>query len=329
MAVTSSHLLDDWCDLADRKFTYGAKYRVKTNDREDPALEVLIGAALATPDPVPSYFATFALNGSSDPNAFAQTFSPRRVATGEEGAAGMTWEITVGWAPMENPDDDWTTGENPLTRQVRIDDYSEEIEEIVEQGWVEVALPGAGGGLDVGDFHPICNSAGQQPDAPLTRPRRLTGLKFTINVATLSAAKALQAAFENKLNDATFYGGAEKTVLCRSIEISAEMLAGGVSYREVSICVLFREEGWAVPLVNRGYKHLMDLPGVLFASEEPTVTKLVEAVVWNRDQKRNVPAAEPVNLDGDGYLLPEGALGTVAPWRVNDLADFSGMGVGT
>jgi hypothetical protein len=315
MAVTSCTLVDDWCGLHDRQFTYGAKYRVKTDTRNDAALEVLLGAASASPDALPAYFSTYSLNGSSDPNAFAQDYDPKRIK--QDGTLGRLWEITVNWGPLENPSDDFTTNDNPITRPVRIEPYSEEIEEVVEEGWCEDNLPGIG--VTAGDFVPIVNPAGQEPGTPLTRPRRIGGLKFIINVATIADYNDLRDEFENMLNSATFYDAPAKTVLCRTIDCSPEMFAGGTSYREVSICTLFREEGWAVPLVNRGYKYL---------GEVEATTTLIQATEWSEEKNRRVPVAEPVNLELDGTATPDGQVGTVTHWRINGTAVFSGMGVG-
>lgn len=319
MSVVSSHCVDDWLQLADRKFSYGATYRVVTDSRNDAALEVLLGAVSATPHPVPAHFASYSLFGSSDSSAFAQTYDVKRIKDGEEGKLGKYWLVTVGWALPDKADDDATSQEDPLSRPVRYNVEREEMQVIVEEGWNEEELPALGRAEET--LGPIVNAAGGEPGTPLTKTIRVPVLVARKNFATLEEVVAIQQAYEDKLNDGDFFGAPEKTALVREVTISDELFGGGIEYREATFRIAIFHDGWSIPLVNRGYRHWKILDG----DEEPT---LIEAKVWDEVEGREVPSAEPVNLELDGFKTPDGEIGTVINYRVHDTASFAGMGIG-
>lgn len=308
MSVSSCTLIDDSFSFSDGKATYTQTYRIKCSDPADTGLDAVDGATSALPDALPIPYATH----PDDPAAFAKQFGPTKRMSRDN--ARCFHEVDVQFGPLDSTNDEWDGRDDPLTRPVRITPYTEDIEEVVEQGWTDVALPGIG--LAIDDFAVISNAAGKEPGTPLTQTRRLSGLRFTINVATLADAQDLRADFENKLNDATFYDALLRTVLCRTVDISEEMLAGsGASYHEVSFNTVYREEGWSVPIVNRGYEFLNDDDELQMAREDD-------------DNPKSPLVTEPCNLDLDGTRIPAGTIGTSIPWRINDEADFSDMGVG-
>lgn len=324
-SVLKSECIDNDWSLGDRKHRYSAKYRVTTDTRAMSGLAVAILAQSATPDPLPAYFASYALYGASDPSALAQDFSG---STPDPDKHATVWIFSVGWRPLEgDQDDDHTSQDNPLDRPLRIRVDQEEVEELVENGYNDdalpnVNLPGETGGRAADTFGPICNSAGQQPDTPLTRPRKIDVLVIRKNFATIDEIVALRNAFNGKLNNATFYGAPARKALCRSITMSDEMSAGGVEYREAEFQIAGDPNGFSIPLVNCGWKHFND------------DLDLVEAKVLDKEATEEagsdvfVPVSEPVNLDLDGKKVADGETGTSLGWRVNDLADFSGLGIG-
>lgn len=316
MSVTSCTLIDDGCDLdKEGNFTHWAKYRVLCDSRQDTGLEVLLGAALSSPDPIPSFKSSYSLNGSTDSNAFAQSFKAAREIVKD---AASRWVVDVSWSPSDgDPDDDWTTAEDPLARPVRINIESEEVQVVVEEGWNEVALPGISRAANT--FGPIVNAAGKEPGTPLTKGRRIPVLVFRYNVADLDAVVALILGFEDRLNDDDFYGAPEGTALVRSIVGSDDMFAGETHYREVEIRVAIFDLGWSYAMVNRGYEYVDT-----FASE----LSWIAATVVNKETGGRETVAEPVNLTLDGLVSAPGDMGTVIPWRTREKVDFAGLGVG-
>lgn len=318
MAVSSCTLIDDGCDLdSEGNFTHWAQYRVICDSRQDTGLEVLLGAALSSPDPIPSFKTSFSLNGSSDPNAFAQSFKAKRENVKD---AAARWIVDVSWSPSNgDPDDDWTTSEDPLSRPPRINIDAEEVQVIVEEGWNEEALTGgSGGGRAADTFGPICNAAYQEPGTPLVQPRRIPVLVFRFNVADLSDVVTLINTYEDRLNSDTFYGAPEGTCLVRSIVGSDDMFAGETHYREVEIRIAIFDQGWSYAMVNRGYEYLLDSGdswSLVMArkADEEGVLQLV---------------TEPVNLELDGTRTPDGEIGTIIHWRTRPKVAFSGMGIG-
>lgn len=315
MSVTSCTLIDDSTSLdKEGNFTHTAKYRVTCDARNDTGLEVLLGAASSSPDPIPSFKASFTLNGATDPNSFAQSFKASRDKADQK---ARDWIVEVEWSPSEgDPDDDWTNDQDPLTRPVRINIDAEEVQVIVEEGWNEEELEGIG--RDADTFGPITNAAGQEPGTPLMKGRRIPVLVFRYNVANLAAAVSLILTYEDRLNSDTFYGAPEGTALVRSITCSEVQYAGETAYREVEIRVAIFDQGWSYAMVNRGYEYLREV-------ESETVLTLAR-----KKDENNVMqlVSEPINLELDGTRTPDGDIGTVINWRTREKVAFSGMGVG-
>lgn len=316
MAVTSCHCIATGGSLGgDAEFTHTATYRVICDDRQMTAMGVLFGAATASPDPIPSWKASFALFGDSDPNAFAQKFTPRYEK--QDGSARI-WLVDVEWSPSDNPDDDWTNEEDPTLRPVLIDGDEEEVQEICEEGWNEETLTGLSRAADT--FGPIQNAAGKEPGTPLIKAVRVPVLVFRKNfkddgTSALAQIMTLANGYVDKLNDGTFYGAPAGKAIVRSIKPSEEMIAGGIKYRTATIRVAAYDKGWSFPMVNRGYEYLDS--GELKLATKPDSEGVDQLV------------SEPVNLELDGSLTADGSVGTVINWRTSAKVDFAGLGVGT
>lgn len=311
MAVISSRVIDEGCDVADRAYSYWATYEVKTDSRTFASRDILDEAVSALPNPIPVYMASYSLFGASDPNAFAQKFTAKRRSVDD---SSTIWRIQVEWfLPDGDPDDDHNSDSDPLLRPVRIDGDEEEVEEVVERGWNEEALPGIGRAADTYDV--ICNGAGKEPGTPLTKPRRLPVLVFTKNFATLAEIMTLAATYVDKLNNATFYGAPAGKAIVRSIRPSEVMHAGNTKYREATIRVAFNDEGWSFEMFNRGYEHLNDTGALVMAEEK------------DKNNKMRL-VTEPINLKLDGKKAAPGEF-SVINWRTSAKVNLAGLGVGT
>lgn len=317
MGVTSCTLLKTGSKLNDKgQFTHWAQYRAKCNQRDITGMAVLFGAAVSSPDPIPSYKASFALLGDSDPNAFALEFDPK-YEKGDDSTS--IWLIDVNWGPDANPDDDWTNDQDPTLRPVIIDGDEEEVQEICEEGWNEEELPGLSRAADT--FGPIVNPAGKEYDTPLMKSVRVGVKVFRKNFKdlpgnlALNQIDALAATFVDKLNNGVFYGAPAGKAIVRSVKPSEEMQAGGFKYRVATIRVAAYAKGWGFPMVNKGFEYL--------SSGELTMATAPD------DQGGEQPVSEPVNLALDGTRVADGTLGTVTHWRTSEKVDFAGLGVGT
>lgn len=307
MGVESSKCIKNGFSFADRKSSYTAVYEVMTDDRTMDGKSVVAGAQSSSPDPVPAAFATFSLFGGSDANAFCQEITAEQP---EPANKACKWHVSVKWFPIDgDPEDDTTNQDNPLTRPLRFHSTTEDIMEVVENGWNVEELSFKSRAADT--YGPIYNAVGDRPGTPLVRPRKAQVLVITKNFATLAEIMALQRNFVDKLNSSSFYGAGKGKAIVRDITPSQEMFAGGTAYREAEFHIAGYEKGWNFPLVNRGFNYAKD-------DAKLPITKDGGALV-----------AEPELLELDGTLTAPGDLGTVINWRLSDYANFSGMGIGS
>lgn len=306
MGVQSSKCIKNGFSFSDRKKSHTAVYEVRTDDRTMAGEDVVAGAQASSPDPVPAAFATFALFGGSDANAFCQEITAEQP---EPVNAAQKWHVNVKWFPIEgDPEDDTTNADDPLSRPLRFHSTTEEILEIVENGWNVEELPFLSRAPDT--YGPIVTAVGDRPGTPLVRPRKAQVLIITKNFATLAEILALQDAFVDKLNQSPFYGAPKGKAIVRDIIPSQEMFAGGTAYREAEFYIAAYRKGWNFPMVNRGFNYAKDGAKLPITKDGATLV------------------AEPELLELDGTLTPSGALGTVINWRLSEYAEFAGMGIG-
>lgn len=310
MSVVSSHAIDDSASIQDGKISHAAKFRVKTDAPDDPAIVAIVGSQSALPDPTPAYFSTFALNGSADANAFCKSIKATRARADSD---RRTWLVDVSWSPLEGQDasDDTTSEDDPLLKPVKYWVEWEEIQVVVEEAWNVEALPGISRSPDTKG--PVQNGAGQELSSGLTRPIRVPVLAAQKNYATLQEIIALGLSFDDSVSSDEYYGADPGKSAFRGIECSQPQYGGGIEYYSGIIRVAFREDGWNIPIVNRGWKYL-------------DAGKLKEATVKNADNE-DVPVAEPINLELNGTRTADGSVGTVINYRVSREIAYSGLGI--
>lgn len=308
MSVISSNLLDDWGSLRQGNYTHGARYDVETNDHTDAAVAVIVQSQSALPDPVPAYMSTFALNGSADASAYCKSIVARRHASKR-----TKWTVEVEWSVLEgdDPANDVTSQDDPLTVPVKYWLEREEFQEPLTEAWNETALPGIGRSIDT--LGPIQNAAGQEPSSAYMRTVRVPVLVAQKNYATLQELITLNRNFDDAISSDVFYGAPAGEAIYRGTEISQPQYAGGTQYYVGTTRVAFREGGWSLPLVNRGWKFLSG-------------GQLQEATTKDADGNQ-VPVSEPINLELDGSRTPDGQVGTTILYRVNRKVAFSGLGI--
>lgn len=309
MAVTKCELVNNSLRLSGREFVYSARFRITSDTRNMAAYDVLNGATSSTPNPFPSYFATYSLLGDSDPSAFMQEVDIQQIDDNNT----SVWMATATWSPIKGADnaDGHTSRQNPLLRPTI---YSREWEEIsipVERGWNEQALNGIGRAADT--LGPIQNAAGQEPSTPIMKTKRIPVIVAEKNYANLAAIDAIETTFGDSLNDATYQGYAAGECLFRGISASRPKYEGGTEYYTGTIRIACQKGGWSYEMVNRGFKFLDG-------------GELKEATIKDT-LGQEVPVTEPVNLELDGSRTADGAVGTVINYRHRPEVDFSTIGV--
>ena len=313
MAITEVRLTEEDFDLSDRKRTYNATYRVKS-DADPAAVLILAGAQLAAaPATVPALFATYSLKGATDANAFCQSLSCKR----EGSADSLRFVVSASWSPIEgDPSDDFDTESNPLTRPVRYSGAWEEVQLPIEEGWNEEALTGIDRSAET--LGPIVNAAGIVPATPFMRTIRLPSLIAKKNYSTLNEIWTIGGTFNDALNSAAFKGRAAGEALYRGIEASEMQYAGGVNYYEGTHRITFYGGGWKQALVNRGFASL---------EEDDEGEPVLQPIKIKNAIGKEVAPSEPQNLELDGTRTPDGQVGTVINYRTSPKVDFSTLGI--
>lgn len=139
---------------------------------------------------------------------------------------------------------------------------------------------------------PITNSSDESPDAPLTRPFSDRHLVIVRNEASFDAQVA--DSYCETVNADAFCGWPAGTALC--IEISAEACWQGPQlYYKVTYEFLFRMDGWKGRFLDQGYR-----------VKDATSASGYKAITIENDDGEQVPIQKPMNLDGEGNLLPDG-----------------------
>lgn len=309
MTVIRCELVTNDVQLASREFTYSGKFRITTDDRSMSAFDVLNQATLVGPNPFPAYFATYLLYGISDPSAFMQAADCRQLSDNE----ASTWIANATWSPIKDNEetDDHTSRENPLNRPVVYYREWEEISVPIEKAWNETALTGIGRAVET--LGPIQNAAGQEPSTPIMTTKRIPIYVAEKNYATQAEIDDLERTYGNTLNNGNYGQYSAGECLFRGVSSSKPRYEGGQRYFTGTIRIAAQRGGWTFAMVNRGFKVL-----------EGGVLK--EATVQDKNGKQ-VPVSEPVNLELDGSKTPDGQIGTIIDYRLQEKTDFSAIGV--
>ncbi|MEM8864006.1 MAG: hypothetical protein AAGF31_00480 [Planctomycetota bacterium] len=322
MSVIRCELLDEGRTVTQDergRYSYGAVYRITTDDKDDDAITAEIGAYTAGPDPLPEHMSTYALGGSTDVSAFRQSLQ----GTQGNGAYRKHWDFAVGWMPLppgKSPLETQTSFQSPLLRP--------------ERHWVEFQTITETIETDR-DNNPIVNSAGQPFDESAVEDNEYEVLIWEKNFATAGELRALNRTYRRTLNDATFAGYPAEHCKCLPILTQRPQFENGTTYYRATFRIVCADRPWRREFVNRGNKHFKDVTPEGGGDPVKTLTHARDPVLDDDGEVTEyVIPSEPVLLTdgtetdspGAGYRLSEhypDALGNALEFATRGLANFS------
>jgi hypothetical protein len=270
---------------------YSKAFRVRTTTFVTDAAEVAVAVDPASALAIPTVGDSF---GPNDVEAIATSVGPTQQAIDPR-----IWVVSVDYS--SNPGGATSTEpEDPLDRAP--------VESLT---FSRTTSP-----LDRDvDGKELRNSAGDMfdplPEVEVARPV----LKIQRNEAGFAYTTAVQ--FVNSVNSKTFRGAAVGEA--RMVSISAtSKFENGVSYHDVSYGIEFLRGGWALDIVDRGYRILK--AGVPTIALDPA-----EDTLGNDQGAQGSP--EPSNLNGSGALLAAAAPLFIHTFQPYTSEDFDALGL--
>ncbi|HIJ70649.1 MAG TPA: hypothetical protein HPP87_04710 [Planctomycetes bacterium] len=165
---------------------------------------------------------------------------------------------------------------------------------------------------------PIVNSADEAFDPPVTRPFYDLTLAIIRNQAEYNPL--LAADYKDTLNSDYFYGFAPGIVKCADISADSARNAD-LFYWHVHYQFQMRRIGWALKLIDRGYREKVGVDGEGKPIYDAIMMGTSESGEADDDQK--VPVNQPAYLDGSGRKKADSAAITVLEFDILESKDFS------
>jgi hypothetical protein len=193
--------------------------------------------------------------------------------------------------------------QNPTQRQPVLRIGSQEYEESIIEDAIEEISPGV--------KKPLWNAARERYSG-LTKPVSLRTVTYERNETLFSSDFTHD--FENTVNNATWYGYAPKTVLCKAITADADW-EGQWDFWRVTYLFWVRKDNWMLKLVNEG-TYALAVAGEF--------NKL-----WLFTDSRTSGGLGSVRpLAADGTALPEGQMPNKLQFNRYPVRDFTLLGLG-
>lgn len=152
------------------------------------------------------------------------------------------------------------------------------------------------------------NSAGDPYDPPLEMEEVRIVMKVQKNLATFDPMSILK--YAGAVNESEWFGVGEKMAKCNAIQADPKT-ERGKSYWEVQAEFELRATGWAVEVLDAGFRELDELD------------QWVQVI----DPRTGTFAAKPVPLDGEGHALASDAEPVFLSFDVYKAEDFNQMGI--
>jgi hypothetical protein len=269
-------------ELQTGKREYTRLYRVITDSKLDSALQV------CTSTGIPRLGDIYSANGSFDSTAVVLKIDGQ-----QDGENPQVWVITVDYGPPNVDTSNGQNNPNPLLRPAVVSFGFNKSQRIVTR-YV--------------DGRPICNSAGDEFNPPLTVDCSNPVLTVSRNEPVFNPAIAV--AYQDAVNSDGFFGAAPGCAKVAGIS-AVSQTENNYFFWEVTYQIEFRWDGWQPILLDYGRNAFF---------QDPDTQEIFKAAIWKRDHNGkelpNVPIDEPAALDGFGNELTNPTPQTIVSFPV-------------
>lgn len=322
---------------ANQQTSYKSVYKIQQTDTgsRGSAYDLITAAqALMSGDILPVYGDNFVDAGTTDLDAYAQTFtwSMTHGANHEK-----ILQVEVGFAPASGSDPGRLSEPDPLLWPT---------EYWVEWTEEQVVLREARNVDDLtfilrsaNTLGPVVNSCGVDFTDPPMKTIYYPVLHCQKFYETLDEIIALNTSFQNTTNNATFFGSDQRTAKYLGTESGRIQKLNGTSCYAGITRIWFKKETWDRKILNNGWTHFeYNSPGVSIRyKQDGTTPKQFQNLAYDTkqataaeeaDDDSTTPASEPLNLTLDGTLLGPEAEAVYLAYRDLEEVNYAGLGIG-
>lgn len=310
--------------------TYEYSWMIDQTDsgsRAAPAAMVIAAQQGGSPDPVPQYGDNPNFDGFTDLDSYAQGFSwyrpdpvnyPKRVI------------CDVQFAPARSIKASRLAEPDPLLWETEYwVEWTEEQVVIFDARNVD-PLPAIN--RDALTLGKVVNACGVEWEQTLTKTVYYPVLHCQKQYETLEEIVALNLAYQETTNNATFFGSPPRTAKYLGTESGRIQKVGGSEFYVGITRIWFKNETWDRKILNNGYSHF-ELNEQGFIYDGQGHKKLFRNDIFDipgqpADGLPNVAATDPLNLTMIGTILPNEYPPFWISYRYLEEVNYAGIGIG-
>jgi hypothetical protein len=259
--------------------TYTRTFAVVMTGRDDDPNKV----RLPLPAPGDVYVGS---DGTVDARSYVQSVRLRQNAEDP-----WLWQAEVSYGPQST--DAAQATDDPLAQPARVSFSSKLVNVVMTKDAEGKAVE---------------NSAGDPFDPPLEMEEVRIVMKVQKNLATFDPMAILK--YTGAVNESEWFGVGEKMAKCNAIQADPKT-ERGQSYWEVQAEFELKATGWAVEVLDAGFRELDE------------IDQWVQVI----DPRTGTFAAKPIPLDGEGHALAADGEPVFLSFDVYKAEDFNQMGI--
>jgi len=301
MTVQSCHQMRDGAWSGSGTITGGNRYQVsylvETNDSLDGPLQIVTQAEVATPDPIPGKYVTYAIGNDFDNTVVHKQRSSRKL---KDITTGALWQVDC---VFERPGvDEQNDLQQPTKRPVK---YRIE--------WAQFTIPAT---KDIFG-NPIVNTANQPYPEPIEMDDARPVFVAEKNLSSLWEVQALATIYRNAINSDVYQGAPIHHAKVESITCGQMEEEDGEMFWPTVFRIQINNQPWYVTKKEEGYKKYNeewannDVPDRLEVASDFAGSGHAEPILLTADGKEASVVADPI----------------YTTWRVYPERNFSGLGI--